>query len=68
MNLQLAYLGEVWQGITLQKSSYTCKCREFENLKMLGTSLVVQWLRLQAPKQRAWVQFPVGAPDPTQHN
>ena len=67
-HLQLAFLGEAWQGITLQKSSYTCEYREFENLNMLGTSLAVQWLRLQAPKQRAWVQFPVGAPESTQRN
>ena len=30
-----------------------------------GTSLVVQWLRLHAPKAGAWVPFLVGALDPT---
>ena len=34
----------------------------------MGTSLVVQWLRLNAPMQRAWVQSLVRELDPACHN
>ena len=34
----------------------------------LGTSLVVQWLRLHIPNAGAWIQFLVRELDPICHN
>ena len=46
----------------------TCTFKDFEFLLYMGSSLVVQWLRLQAPNSGAQVQSLVRELDPICYN
>ena len=46
----------------------TCTFKDFEFLLYMGTSLVVQWLRLQAPNSGAQVRSLVRELDPICYN